>query len=120
MTRQLFNFLATLLFAILFSLVLPWWSVMIAALLTALLIPLRKSAVFFVPFFAILIYWAGYAYILSSGNDFIMAKKIAVLLPLGGNPYLLMVLSGIIGGLAAGISGILGKQLQLIIKKIDY
>ncbi len=88
---------------------------MIAATVTALFIPLKKAAVFFIPFFAILLFWFVYSYILSSSNDFILAKRIAVLLPLGGNPYILMLVTSIIGGLAASVSAIFGKQLNSII-----
>lgn len=117
MTKKITNFIATLILAIILSLFLPWWSVMTAALATALFIPLKKAAVFFVPFFAILLFWAVYSFMLSSGNDYTLAKRIAVLLPLGGNPYVLMLVTGIIGGLAAGIAAIFGKQLSLAIKK---
>ncbi|GAB4160580.1 MAG: hypothetical protein Tsb0033_16720 [Winogradskyella sp.] len=87
---------------------------MTAALATALFIPLKRAAVFFVPFLAILVFWGVYSFVLSSGNDYTLAKRIAVLLPLGGNPYLLMLLTGIIGGLAAGVAAVLGKQITLI------
>ena len=99
------------------SFFLPWWSIMTAALTTALFIPLKRTAVFFVPFIAILLFWVVYSYILSSANDFTLAKRIAVLLPLGGNPYVLMLVTGIVGGLAAGIAAIFGKQLSLMLKK---
>ena len=79
-----------------------------------LLIPLKKTAVFFTPFLAILLFWACYSFILSSANDFTLAKRIANLLPLGGNPYLLILITGIIGGLAAGVAAIFGKQLRLV------
>jgi hypothetical protein len=111
------NFIATIFLAIILSLVLPWWSVMIAALATGLLIPLKKIAVFFTPFLAILLFWAFYSFMLSSTNDFTLAKRISVLLPLGGNPYLLILVTGIIGGIAAGFAAIFGKQLSLAIKK---
>ena len=110
------NFIATIVLAIILSLVLPWWSVMIAALTTGLLIPLKKTAVFITPFLAILLFWASYSFILSSANDFTLAKRISVLLALGGNPYLLILVTGIIGGLAAGLAAIFGKQLNLILK----
>ena len=117
MTKNILNFIATLILALILSLFLPWWSVMTAALATALFIPLKKAAVFFVPFFAILLFWAVYTFMLSSGNDFTLAKRIAELLPLGGNPYALMLVTGIIGGLAAGITAIFGKQLSLVLNK---
>ena len=111
------NFIVTIILAFVLSLFLPWWSVMTAALVTALFIPLKKSAVFFVPFLAILLFWAVYSFVLSSANDYTLAKRIAVLLPLGGNPYILMLVTGIVGGLAAGITAVFGKQLILVLKK---
>lgn len=117
MKKNIINFFTTILLAFLLSFVLPWWSVMTAALTTSLFIPLKKTAVFFVPFFAILVFWAVYSFILSSGNDYTLAKRIAVLLPLGGNPYVLMLVTGIVGGLAAGITAVFGKQFALIAKK---
>lgn len=88
---------------------------MVAAFVTALFLPLKKSAVFFVPFLAIALLWMIQAFYLSQANDFILAKKIATLLPLQGNPYLLMLVTGIIGGLTAGIAGIFGKQCLSIL-----
>lgn len=113
MTKTITNFIATLILALLLSLFLPWWSVMTAALATALFIPLKKFAVFFVPFLAIFLFWLVYSFILSNSNDFTLAKRIAVLLSIGKNPYLLMLVTGIVGGLAAGIAAVFGKQLTL-------
>ena len=117
MSKSIINFIVTVLFAYAFSLFLPWWSIMLACFLSAILVPLKKTSVFFIPFIAILVFWSCYAFILSNVNDFILAKRIAVLLQIGGNPYLLILITGIIGGIAAGISAIFGKQCQLILKK---
>ncbi|WP_111683596.1 hypothetical protein [Winogradskyella tangerina] len=117
MTKNITNFTATIILAVILSLFLPWWSVMTAALATSLFIPLKKTAVFFVPFLAILVFWAGHSFVLSSANDFILAKQISQLLKIGGNPYLLILITGVIGGLAAGIAAIFGKQLTLLNSK---
>ncbi|MHA7843738.1 MAG: hypothetical protein ACX93I_10490 [Winogradskyella sp.] len=117
MKNNIINFFATIVLTILLSNFLPWWSVMTAALATSLFIPLKKTAVFFVPFLAILVFWGIYSFILSSGNDYTLAKRIAVLLPLGGNPYALMLVTGIVGGVAAGVTGIFGKQITLASKE---
>ena len=101
--------------AVTLSQLLPWWSVMIAGFIASLIIELKKLAVFFIPFSAILCYWSLYAFILSSANDFILAKKIAVLLSLSDNHYLLILVTGVIGGMAAGVAGILGKQIKNVI-----
>jgi hypothetical protein len=117
MSKNIINFIATIILAYVLSLILPWWSVMTATLTTALFLQLKRTAVFFVPFLAILLFWVVYSYLLSSGNDFTLAKRIAVLLPLDGNPYVLMLVTGIVGGLAAGIAAVFGKQLSLVVKK---
>jgi hypothetical protein len=109
------NFIATIILAIVLALVLPWWSVMLAALVTGFLIPLKKTAVFFTPFLAVLLFWTSYCFMLSSANDFILAQRISILFPLGGNPYILMLMAGLLGGLAAGIAAIFAKQLRKVI-----
>ena len=116
MKKNLINFIATIIIALLLSQVLPWWSVMLASFITAILFSLKKSAVFFVPFLAIALYWMMYAFWLSNANDFTLSKKIAILLPLQGNPYLLILVTGIIGGLAAGIAAIFGTQCANFLK----
>lgn len=117
MKKNILNFIATIIIALVLSQLLPWWSVMLAAFITSCLIGLRRSAIFFVPFLAIAVLWMVLAFWLGNANDFILAKKIATLLPLGGNPYFLILVTGIIGGLAAGVAGIFGKQCSLLFKK---
>lgn len=117
MKKNILNFNATIIIALILSQLLPWWSVMLASFTTACLIGLKRSAVFFVPFLAIAVLWMVLAFWLSNANDFILAKKISTLLPLGGNPYLLILVTGIIGGLAAGVAGVFGKQCNSLLKK---
>lgn len=116
MTKNGINFIATIALTLILALVLPWWSIMVAAFITSLVFPLKRFAVFFVPFLAILLLWSIYSFVLSSGNNFILAKRIATLLPLNGNPYILVIVTGLIGGIAAGITAIFGKQIQLLQK----
>ena len=117
MTSNTLNFIVTIILALLLSLFLPWWSVMLAGFISGLLISLKKASVFFIPFLAILLFWSIYAFIIGNGNNFILAKRIAILLPLGGNPYVLILVSGLIGGIAAGVSAVLGKQVSLLTSK---
>jgi hypothetical protein len=116
MRKNILNFIATIILALILSQFLPWWSVMLASFLTAFIIGLKRSAVFFVPFLAIALLWITHAFWLGNANDFILAKKIANLLPLAGNAYLLILVTGIIGGLSAGVSGIFGKQCSQLLK----
>jgi len=112
MKKPITNFILTILLSIGLNMFLPWWSVMLAAFISSYLISLNKTAVFFVPFIATMSLWMTYGYLLSSANDFTLSTKIANLLPLGGNVFLLTLITGIIGGLAAGFAGITGHQLK--------
>ncbi len=113
------NFILTLILALLFSLFLPWWSVMVAAFISGAIVRLKNVSAFFVPFLAIALFWSVFAWLLSSANDFILAKKIAVLLPLGGNALLLILVTGVVGGLAAGFAGLFGNQCRAAISRND-
>ncbi|MDO5978766.1 hypothetical protein [Flavivirga spongiicola] len=117
MKRNILHFIATIVFALILSMFLPWWSVMVAAFITSLFFSLKRSAVFFIPFLAIALLWIVHSFWLSNTNNFILANKIAILLPLNGNPYLLISLTGFIGGLAAGVAAIFGKQCSVLVKK---
>jgi hypothetical protein len=116
MNKNTKNFVFTIILAYVLSLYLPWWSVMLAALISGFLIPLKKGAVFFIPFMAVALLWIIQSYLLSNSNDFVLAKKIAKLLMLDGNSTLLLLVAGVVGGLAAGVSGILGKQISTLSK----
>lgn len=117
MNKSVINFIATLIVAIILSQFLPWWSVMVASFVTALFFSLKRAAVFLIPFLAIFLFWAAYAFWLGNANDFILSKKIAILLPLGGNAILLILVTGMIGGLAAGVAALFGKQCSLLVKR---
>lgn len=117
MNNNTINFISTIIIALILSQFLPWWSIMLAAFITGLFISLKKNAVFFVPFLAIALFWMVYAFLLSNSNDFTLARKIAVILPLQGNPYLLIMVTGLLGGIAAGIAGVLGYQFKNLIKQ---
>ena len=111
------NFVVTIIIAAILSLSLPWWSVMVAGFVSALFFSLKKAAVFFMPFLAIFCFWAIYAFIVSSANDFTLAKKIAVLLPLGGNPYILILVTGLVGGFATGVAAVFGNNLGGLVRR---
>lgn len=117
MNKNIINFIATLILALISSQFLPWWSVMQAAFITAIVFTLKRAAVFFIPFLAIVVLWIIHAFFLGNANDFILGEKIANLLPLNGNVTLLILITGIIGGIAAGVAGIFGKQCAALFSK---
>ena len=111
------NFILTIILGVILSLLLPWWAIMIAAFVSGAIVRLKKLATFFVPFFAIATFWFVNAWLLTSSNDFILSTKIGVLLQIGEQPILVLLITALIGGLAAGVAGILGNQTHAILAK---
>lgn len=93
---------------------LPWWHIVPAAFLGALIIfPNHAVKSFVSGFVAIALFWGVYAGMLNSGNEGILASKIAGLLKANGPVNLILgtaVLGGLLGGFGA-MSGDLGRQL---------
>ena len=114
--KTLLNLILTAVLAWVITLFTPWWGIMVAALIVALILPLKGIRSFIIPFMSVFLLWAFQAYTLSSANDFTMAEKIATLLPLEGNTTLLLVITAFLGGIAAGSSGLLGQQLRTLNK----
>ena len=100
------------LLALVAGLWLPWWSIAIASLLIGLLIPQRAGRAFLAGFLGIFLLWAIYAFIKDSRNDGLLSAKIAEVLPLGGNSFLLILVTAFVGGIVGGFGGMTGSFLR--------
>ena len=111
------NIILTILFAIALHFLLPWWSVMLAAFLAGAIVRQKKAAVFFAPFLAIALLWWTNATLIVYQADDVLVTKVATLFPLGGNTFLLILITGLIGGIAAGVAGVSGQQFRKLLVK---
>ena len=91
-----------------------WWTLAIAAFAVAALIHQRAGKAFLSGFLALFILWILLAFIVDGPNDHTLSVKIAKLLPLGGNTFLLMLLTGFIGGLVGGFAAMTGSYLRRV------
>jgi hypothetical protein len=102
----------TALLAFVTGLYFPWWSLAIAAFLVAALVHQRSWKAFAGGFLGIFLLWAGIAWWLDTKNDGVLSKRIAELLKLGGNSFLLIIVTAIIGGLVGGFAAMTGSFLR--------
>lgn len=102
----------TALLAFISCLYLPWWGMAITSLLVAVIIHQRAGLAFLSGFTGLFILWVGLAFWIDSKNNHILSKKIAAILPLGGNYFLLLLVTGIIGGLVAALAAMSGSYLR--------
>ena len=104
--------LLTALLAFISGLFLPWWCIAITSLLVAVLVHQRGMTAFFAGFLGVFLLWAGLAWWIDMKNNGVLSKKIAMVLPLGGNSLLLILVTGLIGGLVAGMAALSGSYLR--------
>jgi hypothetical protein len=115
MKRILIHSILSIALALLLQLFTPWWGVVLATAISSFIIRLKGGWVFFAPFLVIGLFWAAQAYLIAAANDFILAQKIAVLLPLDGSVSLLLVFTAVIGGLVAGLGSLSGRTLKVLV-----
>lgn len=102
----------TAFFGFIGGLFLPWWCIAIAAILVGLLIYQKAFRAFLSGFLGIFLLWCGLAWWIDMKNNGVLSKKIASILPLGGNAIALILVTGLVGGLVAGFAAMSGSYLR--------
>lgn len=91
---------------------LPWWVIAVTGFIVAALIPQGPRRSFLAGFIALFLLWGGMSFFISAANDHLLAHKISVLFIKTDNPILLILLTGFIGGLVAGLGSLTGSFLR--------
>lgn len=110
--KFLVSIILTALLTFIGGLFLAWWSVALAALFTAILIHQSAGRALFSGFLGVFLLWGILAWWINMKNEGILATKIASVLPLGGNPIILILVTAFIGGLIAGFAALSGAYLR--------
>ncbi len=82
------------------------------AFIVAFTIPQKPLMTFLYSFSSIFFLWAGLSFRLSYNNDHILAHKISLLILMTDWSLLIILLTGFIGGLVAGIGALAGSFLR--------
>ncbi len=84
----------------------PWWSFAVTSFVVALGIEQSPGKSFFSGFLGIFLMWGIAAYLLDTANAHLLATKVAIILPLKGSYWLLIVLTALIGGIVGGFASL--------------
>ena len=107
------NFLIAVVFIAVVSAILqqflPWWIIALVGFVGGYTIKQGYLKAFAAGFISIFLLWIVYAFMLSHGNNDILAAKVARLLPLQGQVSLLLLVTGIVGGLVSGLATLTGR-----------
>jgi hypothetical protein len=101
----------TALLAFIGSLWIDWWIIALIAFIVALLIRQAAWKSFLAGFLGIFLLWAILAMWIDSSNDGLLSSKIAMLLGIGPNSFLLILLTAFAGGLVGGFAAMTGSFL---------
>ena len=92
----------------------PWWSVAISGFVISTLMYKNGASSFFAGFIAISLLWSIKAYFIDVANEQILSTKIAALFTI--TPILLIVITGVIGGLVTGFASITGTSFAALFR----
>jgi len=90
---------------------LPWWSVAIAGFLISLILSSSGTSSFFAGFLGVAMIWFIQAFYIDFTTESILTEKVAEILFMP-HPFLLVLVSAIIGGLVGGLSALTGSHLR--------
>ena len=99
------------------GLFLPWWSPALAGLAVGVAIPQKTGWSFLSTFLGTLVVFGMLIWMVSQGNDHILAKRISLLVTKQENPMALRGISAGIPALLAGVSALTGRLFVLMIRK---
>ena len=108
---------AFLAFAIGLFTILPWWSFVFTSFIVAMAIHQKPGIAFLAGFSGLFILWTVLAVLKDTANEHILSTKVAHLLPLGGSYWVLILITGLIGGLVSGLSATAGCNFRKTSKK---
>lgn len=95
---------------------LPWFGFIITSAIIAFAIPQKPIKSFFSAFLALFLLWFLLAVIIDTANEHLLSQKVAQILPLKGNYWLLIVITSFVGGLLAAFSALTGSLARKLKK----
>ncbi len=107
--------LLILILAFLLNLFLPWWSIAIPGLMFGYQFKKNGGASFGWGFLALFLLWGGQALYIHFANAGILSTRIAEMLGVG-SPYLVILITGILGGLVSGVATLTGSLFSSLSK----
>ena len=90
----------------------PWWTIAIAAFIVTAFIQQAPFSAFLSGFCSVFLLWAILAFIISFNNEDILAHKVSQLILQMDNPPLLILVTGLLGGVIAGLAGLAGSFVR--------
>ncbi len=89
-----------------------WWTFAITSFIVSIAVLQKPFMSFLSGFLGLFFLWMIMAFIIDSANNHLLATKIAMILPLGGSVFLLIIITALIGGLVSGFAALSGSFVR--------
>lgn len=110
--KFILSFLLMALLSFASCLYFPWWSIAIVCFIISVIIHQSPMKSFLCGFLAMLILWAGLSFWISNNNHHLLAHKISMLIIKKDDPFLLIFITGLLGGFVGGFAALTGSFLN--------
>ncbi len=114
--KILFKIILTVALAYLLQYFFPWWTAVLAAFIIALLIKSSLINDFLSGFLGVGLLWGVMAWVIDMQTNSMLTSKIAMLFSLD-NPTYLILITGLVGGIAGGLGALSGNQIKGLFTK---
>lgn len=94
----------------------PWWMIAPLAAVICFLVRSRPMLAFLQGLAAGFLLWGGLAFFHDQANDHLLSSQIGALFQ-GISPFVIVLITGVIGGLAGGFGALTGATLRAIFQQ---
>ena len=98
------------------QLFLPWWIIVIVPLVVEMFLGKGKGTAFFSGFYGIAIPWIVFATYIDVSSGSILSTKILALFKMPEYGFVMIILTGLLGGLYGGLGSLVGGWIKNAVK----
>ncbi len=109
--KILFKIILTAALAYLLQYFFPWWTAVIAAFIVVLIVKSSWINDFLSGFLGVGLLWGIMALMIDMQTNSILTSKVAALFSLDNATYLILI-TGLVGGIAGGLGALCGNQVK--------
>ena len=88
---------------------LPWWGFALTSFIVSVAVHQKAGKAFLAGFAGLFLLWVAIAVSKDSANEHLLSTKVAQILPLGGSYMILILVTGVVGGLVSGLAALAGS-----------
>jgi hypothetical protein len=107
--KLIVSILLTALLSFALCIYMPWWVIAIAAFIVAFAIPQIPWKSFLSGFVALFLLWVIMSWVISTANNDVLGQKVSMIILKKESTGLLILVTGLIGGLVAGFGALTGS-----------